>query len=188
MLFVGELVRHKRPELAIEAAAGAGRRDPGRRRGARARSACGRATAAGSSSWAGSGDAELAAEYAAAAALVVPNVEEFGIAASRRRPPDGRWSAVDAGGTRETVVPGRTGLLVPDGDRAALARALREDLTRFDPHDISAHAQQFSRDAFQIRLREVVETTWAQPEGARRPASHAARSIRRLASERPASP
>ena len=95
---------------------------------------------------------------------------------------------IDAGGVSETVIAGRTGLLVPDGDLAALARALRSDFTRFDPHDISAHAQQFSRDAFQMRLREVVEMTWAQPEGARRPASHAARSIRRLASERPASP
>ena len=53
-------------------------------------------------------------------------------------------------------------MLVPDGDPAALARALREDLTRFDPHDIRAHAQRFPPEAFQARLREIVEATAAR--------------------------
>ena len=90
---------------------------------------------------------------------MVPNVEEFGIAAVEAQAAGRPVVGVDAGGLRETVVPGRTGLLVPDGDPGALARALREDLTRFDPHDIRAHAQRFSRAAFQARMREVVETT-----------------------------
>jgi glycosyltransferase involved in cell wall biosynthesis len=69
---------------------------------------------------------------------------------------------IDAGGVRETVVPGRTGLLVPDGDFAALARALRSDLTRFDPHEIRAHAQRFSPEVFRSRLRAIVEATCDQ--------------------------
>jgi glycosyltransferase involved in cell wall biosynthesis len=58
-------------------------------------------------------------------------------------------------------VPGRTGLLVPESDPRGLARALREDLSRFDSDDIRAHAQSFSRARFQARLRTLVEETCA---------------------------
>jgi glycosyltransferase involved in cell wall biosynthesis len=158
VLFVGELVRHKRPEAAIEAAVAAGRRikvvgdgpELGRLQARYGREAefLGRV-----------GDDELVGLYAEAAALVVPNVEEFGIASVEAQAAGRPVIAVDAGGARETVVPGRTGRLVPDGDAAALAGALREDLTRFDPHDIRAHAQRFSRPRFQARLREIVAET-----------------------------
>ncbi len=158
VLFVGELVRHKRPDVAIEAAVAAGRRikvvgdgpELGRLRERYGRDAefMGRV-----------GDDRLATLYAEAAALVVPNVEEFGIASVEAQAAGRPVVAVDAGGARETVLAGRTGLLVPDGDPAALARALREDLTRFDPYDIRAQAQRFSRARFQERLREIVAAT-----------------------------
>ena len=32
------------------------------------------------------------------------------------------------------------------------------DLTRFDPHEIRAHAQRFRPEAFRARLREIVES------------------------------
>jgi glycosyltransferase involved in cell wall biosynthesis len=158
VLFVGELVRHKRPELAIEVAAAAGRPiklvgagpELGRlrRRFGEKAEFLGRVR-----------DDELPSLYAHAACLVVPNVEEFGIASVEAQAAGRPVIAVDAGGARETVVHGRTGLLVPDGDHAGLARALEEDLTRFDPQEIRAHAERFSRPVFQERLREIVETT-----------------------------
>ena len=156
VLFVGELVAHKRPDAAIEAAIAAERRikvvgaGP-ELHGLRARYD-GRAEFLGRVS-----DAELASLYAGAAALVVPNVEEFGIATVEAQAAGRPVVALDAGGARETVIAGRTGLLVPPEDPAGLARALREDLTRFDSDDIRAHAQRFSRGAFQARLREVVD-------------------------------
>jgi len=160
VLFVGELVRHKRPEVAIEAAVAAGRRIKVVGAGPeleRLRARYGReATFLGRV-----GDEQLAGLYAEAAALVVPNVEEFGIAAVEAQASGRPVVAVDAGGARETVVADRTGVLVPDGDTGALARALRGDLTRFDPHDIRAHAQRFSRPLFQARLREIVAATCA---------------------------
>jgi glycosyltransferase involved in cell wall biosynthesis len=162
VLFVGELVRHKRPEVAIEAAAAAGRRikvvgaGPElaslRRRYGREAEFLGRV-----------GDEALRELYAEAAALVVPNVEEFGIAAVEAQAAGRPVVAVDAGGARETVVPGRTGLLVPNGDTGALARALRADFGRFDPRDIRAHAQGFSRSVFQLRMREILEAACERP-------------------------
>jgi glycosyltransferase involved in cell wall biosynthesis len=166
LLFVGELVPHKRAETAIEAALAAGRRikvvgtgpDLGRlRERYREVEFLGRVD-----------DRDLERLYAQAAALVVPNVEEFGIAAVEAQAAGRPVVGVDEGGMRETVVQGHTGVLVPPGDVSALARALRGDLTRFDPEEIRAHAQQFSREAFQARIGEVVELTRARgpaPDG-----------------------
>jgi glycosyltransferase involved in cell wall biosynthesis len=158
VLFVGELLRHKRPELAIEAASAAGRRikvvgsGPELRRlqaryGRRV-DFLGRVD-----------DDRLRRLYARAAALVMPSVEEFGIAAVEAQAAGCPVVAVDAGGARETVIPGRTGLLVPNGDSSGLGRALRTDLTLFDAEEIRANAQRFAHAVFESRLLEIVETT-----------------------------
>ena len=157
VLYVGELVRHKRVDFAIAAAAEAGRKikvvgDGPELKGLRTRFAA-QAEFMGRVS-----DAQLAELYSHAAALVVPNVEEFGIAAVEVQAAGRPVVAVDAGGARETVEPGRTGILVPPDDRPALARALQSDLTRFDPLEIQAHAQLFSRQVFQARILEIVNT------------------------------
>jgi glycosyltransferase involved in cell wall biosynthesis len=164
VLFVGELVRHKRPEAAIEAAMTAGRQikvvgagpvlEPLRHRYRGRVEFLGRVD-----------DGTLAQLYAEAAALVVPGVEEFGIAAVEAQAAGRPVIAIDAGGARETVVPGRTGLLVRNGGSGDLARALREDLTAFDPEDIRAHAQRFSRRVFQERIREIVQETCGRAIG-----------------------
>jgi glycosyltransferase involved in cell wall biosynthesis len=170
VLFVGSMLRHKRPDVAIEAAAAAGRRikvvGDGPQLGRLQHRYGHEAEFLGRVD-----DDELARLYAAAAALVVPNIEEFGIAAVEAQAAGRPVVAIDGGGARETVVPGKTGLLVRDGDGRALARALREDFTRFDPHEIRAHAQRFSRRAFQVRLREIVDGTSRPPSRARRPAA-----------------
>ena len=164
VLFVGELVRHKRPEVAIAAAAAAGRRIKVVGAGPELERL--RARYRGQAEFLDRvGDEPLAELYASAAALVVPNVEEFGIAAVEAQAAGRPVIAVDAGGARETVVHGRTGLLVGEADPDGLARALREDLSRFDTHEIRAHAQRFSRARFQARLRELVEETCAGASG-----------------------
>jgi glycosyltransferase involved in cell wall biosynthesis len=154
VLFVGELVRHKRPDHAIWAALAAGRRIKVVGSGPelprlRARFP-GRAEFLGRVS-----DGELTKLYERAAALVVPNVEEFSIAAVEAQAAGRPVVAVDAGGVRETVRPGRTGILVNSEEPRALARALGGNLARFDPHDIQAHAQKFSCHVFQARMSEL---------------------------------
>jgi glycosyltransferase involved in cell wall biosynthesis len=158
VLFVGELVRHKRPEVAIAAAVAAGRRIKVVGAGPELERL--QARYGGQAEFLDRvGDERLAGLYAEAAALVVPNVEEFGIAAVEAQAAGRPVIAVDAGGARETVVHGRTGLLVAEADPDGLARALRGDLSRFDTYDIRAHAQRFSRARFQARLREIVAET-----------------------------
>jgi glycosyltransferase involved in cell wall biosynthesis len=160
VLFVGELLRHKRPDLAIEAASAAGRRikvvGAGPELGRLRARYGGRAEFLGRVA-----DREMPRLYGEAMALVVPGVEEFGIAAVEAQAAGRPVIAIDAGGARETVVPGRTGLLVSNGDAAGLGNALREDLTRFDPEEARAQAKRFSHAVFEARIREIVEAACA---------------------------
>jgi glycosyltransferase involved in cell wall biosynthesis len=158
-VFVGELTRHKRVELALEAAEQAHRRirvvgdgpDLPRlqRRFRRSAEFLGRVA-----------DDELAGIVQSSAAIVVPNVEEFGIAAVEAQAAGRPVIAADAGGARETVRPGETGWLVPPDDVRALADTMRRDTGQFDPAIIRRNAERFSTEAFQRRLLETVETLW----------------------------
>jgi glycosyltransferase involved in cell wall biosynthesis len=98
-------------------------------------------------------DLELAELYPRALALIVPNVEEFGIAAVEAQAAGRPVLGVDAGGLRETVVPGETGILVPDEDEDGLAEALRStDFSRFDAAAIRRNAERFATAEFQRQL------------------------------------
>jgi glycosyltransferase involved in cell wall biosynthesis len=158
-LVVTELVAHKRIDHALEAAklagvpievVGEGPERPrlealyGSRQGVGFR---GRVS-----------DAELTSLYANARALILPNVEEFGIAAVEAQAAGRPVVAVAAGGALETVRQGETGVLVPRDDTEALARALADnDFDRFPSGAIVRHARRFSKRAFQNRLVEQVE-------------------------------
>jgi glycosyltransferase involved in cell wall biosynthesis len=168
VLFVGQIVRHKRVEVAIEAARLAGRPikivgdgpDLPRLRELHRN---GEVEFHGSVS-----DGRLADLYARAMALIVPNIEEFGIAAVEAQAAGRPVVAVGEGGVRETVVDGKTGVLVAGEDAAALAAPLREfDFGRFDPAAIRAHAQRFNAASFRDSFKTLVERYAAEHEAAR---------------------
>jgi glycosyltransferase involved in cell wall biosynthesis len=156
-LVVSELVAHKRVDAALEAA----------RRAQRGVKVVGdgpevdrlRSSYAGTAEFLGRvSDPELEELYSRARALVVPNVEEFGIAAVEAQASGRPVVASDAGGARETVVDGTTGVLVPPGDVEAMAEAMRHtDFDAFSPHRIKRYADRFSTSVFRRRfLGEVV--------------------------------
>jgi glycosyltransferase involved in cell wall biosynthesis len=156
-LAVTELVPHKRIDLAAEAASDAGQRlkvvgggpELGRLRD-RYRGPevefLGRVE-----------DEELVELYAHARALVLPNVEEFGIAAVEAQAAGRPVIAAAAGGALETVQEGVTGQFVPPDDGSALKRTLRSfDPDEFDSGAIRRHARHFSVQSFRQRFgREV---------------------------------
>ncbi len=163
LLVVSELVRHKRPHLALEAARRAGApirvvgSGPDRIELARAYPEAeflGRL-----------GDGDLAELYAKARAVVVPSVEEFGITAVEAQAAGRPVIAAGAGGAQETVLDGRTGRLVTPDDVEALTEAIRAiDSLDFDPSYATQNAARFSVAAFQDRLSAEVA---AILEGAR---------------------
>ncbi len=158
VLFVGQIVRHKRVDTAIEAALAAGRPikvvgDGPELPRLRVENEGRDVDLLGNVS-----DAELASLYSRCAALIVPNVEEFGIAAVEAQAAGRPVVAVNRGGVRETVVDGLTGVLVDAEDAAALAEPLRdEDFGRFDPIKIRANAARFSAASFRQNLKSAVD-------------------------------
>lgn len=154
-LVVSELVRHKRIDIALDAARRAKCRikvvGSGPDHARLVRHAGPEAEFLGRIS-----DAALADVYARARALVVPNVEEFGIAAVESQAAGRPVLAVRAGGALETVVDGITGVLVEPGVDS-LAEAMRSvDFSAFSPERITAHAQTFSAASFTERFSAEV--------------------------------
>jgi glycosyltransferase involved in cell wall biosynthesis len=158
LLFVGQIVPHKRVEVALEAAKLAGRPikivgdGPDRERLEALHGGPGVEFLGNVE------DGRLSDLYARCIALVVPNIEEFGIAAVEAQAAGRPVVAVNRGGVRETVIDGETGVLVDGEDARALAEPLRSlDFAGFDPQRIRANAERFRPAAFRKSLRGLVD-------------------------------
>jgi glycosyltransferase involved in cell wall biosynthesis len=155
-LTVTELVRHKRVDLAATAATAAGQRLKVVGGGPELERL--RAQYPDNVEFLGRVDDDQLVElYAHARAAVVPNIEEFGIAAVEAQAAGRPVIAARAGGTLETVEEGVTGRFVTADDVRELQAAMRS----FDPRDFDAdviqrRAQHFSTASFQARFREEV--------------------------------
>ena len=156
LLVVSELVRHKRVDVALEAA---------RRAGAPIRVV-------------GSGpdhdalreaypeveflgrldDEQLVELYASARAVVVPSMEEFGITVVEAQAAGRPVIAAAAGGALETVLDGRTGRLAKLDDPDAFAQAMSTiERLDFETDYARENARRFSVAAFQRRLASHME-------------------------------
>lgn len=155
-LVVGEVVRHKRVEVALEAArrahvplkiVGSGPELPRLQH-----------EYEGTAQFLGRvEDRELASVYAGARALIVPTMEEFGIAGVEAQAAGRPVVAANGGGQLETVKDGESGVFVPFEDTDALAETLRyTNFEAFSPQRIKAHAGRFSIARFQDEIRDEV--------------------------------
>jgi glycosyltransferase involved in cell wall biosynthesis len=160
-LFAGRLVPYKAPAVAAAAARLAGVRlvvaGDGRARraveaaGGPAVEVLGRVT-----------DAELRELFRRCRALVVPGVEDFGIVTVEAQACGAPVIAAGAGGSIDTVLPGRTGVLHPPAPAAQAVPILAGELARFDadrfaPDAITAHAAQFSQARFRTHFRALID-------------------------------
>ncbi len=160
-LVVSEILWHKRLEIALEAAKLAGQKLVVVGGGPQLKQLEARFGGPSVRFTGRIGDAELDDLYARARALVVPNVEEFGIAAVEAQAAGRPVVAAEGGGVNETTIPGETSVLVPLGDVRALAEAMREtDFDRFSPQRVRAQAARFSTREFTRRfLAEIARVT-----------------------------
>ncbi|MFL5906694.1 MAG: glycosyltransferase [Solirubrobacterales bacterium] len=156
-LAVSELVPHKRVDVVLEAARRASRRVVVVGGGPELPRL--RAQYSDVAQFEGrASDERLADLYQRALGLLVPNIEEFGIAAVEAQAAGRPVVAVAAGGALETVVEGKTGVLLPRGDVVEFAEAMREiDFDRFDPAAISRHASRFSLERFKRSFKAEIE-------------------------------
>jgi glycosyltransferase involved in cell wall biosynthesis len=85
-------------------------------------------------------------------------VEEFGIAAVEAQAAGRPVLALDAGGARETVVDGQTGVLVAGDDPQAFAQALADvDFVAFSPERARENAERFSTARFTERFMAEID-------------------------------
>jgi glycosyltransferase involved in cell wall biosynthesis len=107
-------------------------------------------------------DAQVAAAMARCAGLLVPGIEDFGMATAEvqaaGRPP----IALAAGGATEIVRDGETGFLVADPTEEALAEAMLRSLRRpLAPAELVRSAARFDAGRFDAAIREVVAEAFA---------------------------
>lgn len=155
LLLVSELVRHKRVDVALEAARRA--HAPIRVVGSGPELAT-LDEAFPEVEFLGRVDDQALAElFAQARAVLVPSVEEFGITAVEAQAAGRPVIAAAAGGALETVRNGETGLLVRPDDVEAFAQAIAEiDRLDFDPARTALNAERFSVAAFKRHISAQV--------------------------------
>ncbi|MFQ5889924.1 MAG: glycosyltransferase family 4 protein [Gemmatimonadota bacterium] len=167
-LFLSELVRYKRPDLAVEAfnrlgkplvVIGEGEELAGLRRlaGPTVR-LLGRQPFAA-----------IRDHYARCRALIFPGEEDFGIVPVEAMAAGRPVIAFGRGGARETVVDGVTGLFFDEQTPEALCEAVRRfeaEEGRFSSERIREHARGFDRAVFKERMRASIERLLESRPGA----------------------
>jgi glycosyltransferase involved in cell wall biosynthesis len=151
LLVVSEIVRHKRVQVALEAARRA--HAPIRVVGSGPDQAALSAAYPEAEFLGRVDDEDLVELYAAARAVIVPSREEFGITAVEAQAAGRPVIAVDSGGALETVIEGETGLFGKLDDVESFVQAVEGiDALDFDPARAVENAERFSVSTFQRRI------------------------------------
>ncbi len=157
LLMVAALVPYKRVELAVEVARALGRHldvvGTGPLLGRLRRMAGRDATFHG---WVGR--ERLRELYRRSAALIVPNVEDFGMASVEALACGTPVVGLAASGTADVVWPGREGELADAPDAGSLAEAARAVLDReWDREALRRRSATFSREQFRLRFLNLLD-------------------------------
>jgi glycosyltransferase involved in cell wall biosynthesis len=153
-LVVSRMVPYKRTDIAIEATGRMGRRliiTGGRPRG--------RASFPSHVEFAGVvDDGELVRLMRGARALLSPQFEDFGMAVLEMNACGRPVIAYGAGRALDTVIDGKTGLLVREQTVEGFEAAIRRfESLKFDSDVLRAHAETFASAAFVRGLREFID-------------------------------
>jgi glycosyltransferase involved in cell wall biosynthesis len=106
-------------------------------------------------------DDELPRLYAGARALLFPQEEDFGITTIEAAASGKPTIAFRAGGARETIIEGETGVFFAEQSVESLAQALeRFDQLSWNGAVLHRHAQRFGRQRFLQAMDKLVQTEW----------------------------
>jgi len=106
---------------------------------------------------------ELINYYSHCRALIMPQEEDFGLAALEAQASGKPVIAFAAGGALETVIPGKTGLLFSRQTVDSLKQAMKQfESFNWDHSLIRLHAQKFNLSNFKRQFKKIVEVEWQQ--------------------------
>jgi glycosyltransferase involved in cell wall biosynthesis len=123
-------------------------------------------------------DVEVARLLRSCRALVVPAIEEFGIAAVEAQAAGRPVIAARGGGTLETVHEGVTGCFWNGGADELVAAVAGFDDSAIDPQDCVENAARFDTSIFMRELPRQVNSALALEESQPRPSRHVLRTAR----------
>lgn len=90
-------------------------------------------------------------------ALIIPGIEDFGLVSLEAQALGKPVIAYKNGGSLETVIDDKTGILFEDQTVKSLANAIKKlDVMVIDPKDCRENAHKFSKEVFLHRLKELV--------------------------------
>lgn len=113
-------------------------------------------------------DEQIRELYRTAAVTLLPGTEDFGIVPVEAQACGCPVVALDAGGARETVTNGVTGVLFPEPSAGSLATALRRALdTPFETRALRDNALRFSRARFLTTFRAALCSAVAEARESR---------------------
>jgi glycosyltransferase involved in cell wall biosynthesis len=110
---------------------------------------------------------DIRALYQSSAVVVLPGIEDFGIVPVESQACGTPVVALAEGGSRETVIDGQSGALVPQADAVQFADAIRRITDSVpDRAAIRQHAERFSKATFKHAFSAVVNATPARTASA----------------------
>ena len=105
----------------------------------------------------------LAKLYAQSKALIMPQVEDYGIVSLEAQSAGKPVIALASGGALDTVIPNKTGILIKNQTVDSLIAAVKQfSLHKWDHQFIQSHAQNFDVSVFKDKLKKLVEAKWQQ--------------------------
>jgi glycosyltransferase involved in cell wall biosynthesis len=106
----------------------------------------------------GAPDSEVAAALTHAAGYIMPQEDDFGIIQIEAMAAGTPVIAYSKGGSRDAVIPGKTGLFFNEQTVNSLVAALKRfKPEQFDPKTIRKHAETFSEERFIAKLQDFVD-------------------------------
>jgi glycosyltransferase involved in cell wall biosynthesis len=113
-------------------------------------------------------DQELAYHLANCRALIFPGEEDFGIVPLEAMASGRPVIAFQAGGAKETILEGKTGIFFKEQSVVSLCEAVKRfRFELFDKNEIRKHAENFAKANFKKRIKEYIDekyqTRFKQP-------------------------